>query len=272
MNSTDGYSSVDALPPSPFQWNILEQTRVEKAASDAGFDIGLTREGSWLVFRSSAFPQRLGVEQQTANSYRVGFSDLACGKAMSEECSLLVVQKEGLWPMVASNVTGYDFLYHLLFRAASLCRVLTKEALGQFREVTGDMPASTEAERLVIQRVGQDIFRRGLIGYWQGRCAVTQLDVVPLLRASHIRPWAACDTNAQRLDIFNGLLLAPQVDALFDGGWISFSDAGKLLVSESLPATAHEAVGLRLGWALSAITDFHGEYLAYHRLNVFKGR
>jgi putative restriction endonuclease len=272
MNSPDGYSSVDALPPSPFQWNILEQTRVEKAASDAGFDISLTREGSWLVFRSSAFSQRLGVEQQTVNCYRVGFSDLTWGKAVSEDCSLLVVQKEGLWPTVAINLTGYDFLHHVLLRATSLCRVLAKEVLYQFQAATGDLPASTEAERLVIQRVGQDIFRRGLIEYWQGRCAVTQLNVVPLLRASHIRPWAACDTDAQRLDVFNGLLLAPQVDALFDGGWISFSDEGKLLVSESLPTAAHEPVGLRLGWALSAITDFHGEYLAYHRVNVFKRR
>jgi putative restriction endonuclease len=165
-----------------------------------------------------------------------------------------------------------DFLHHVLLRATSLCRVLAKEVLNQFQAATGDLPASTEAERLVIQRVGQDIFRRGLIEYWQGRCAVTQLNVVPLLRASHIRPWAACDTDAQRLDVFNGLLLAPQVDALFDGGWISFSDEGKLLVSESLPTAAHEPVGLRLGWALSAITDFHGEYLAYHRVNVFKRR
>ena len=93
MNSADGYSRVDALPPSPFQWNILEQTRVEKAASDAGFDIGLTREGSWLVFRSSAFSQHLAVEQQAANTYRVGFSDLTWGKTVSEDCSLTVVQK-----------------------------------------------------------------------------------------------------------------------------------------------------------------------------------
>jgi hypothetical protein len=165
MNSTVGYSSVDAVSPSPVQWNILEQTRIEKAASDGGFDITLTREGSWLVFRSSAFSQRFGVEQQSAHTYRVEFSDLTWGKAVAEDCSLLVVQQEGLWPIVASNVTGYDFLHHVLLRAASLCRVLANETLGQFRAATVDLPASTEAERLVIQRVGQDIFRRGLIEY-----------------------------------------------------------------------------------------------------------
>jgi hypothetical protein len=270
MNSTVGYSSVDAVSPSPVQWNILEQTRIEKAASDGGFDITLTREGSWLVFRSSAFSQRFGVERQSAHTYRVEFSDLTWGKAVAEDCSLLVVQQEGLWPIVASNVTGYDFLHHVLLRAASLCRVLANETLGQFRAATVDLPASTEAERLVIQRVGQDIFRRGLIEYWQGQCAVTQLDVIPLLKGSHIRPWAACDTDVQRLDVFNGLLLAPHVDALFDGGWISFSDSGEVIVSELLPISARSHLGVRPDWKLASVTDCHKAYIAYHRDKVFR--
>lgn len=270
MNSTVGYSSDDAVPPSPVQWNILEQTRVEKAASDGGFDITLTHEGSWLIFRSSAFSQRLGVEQQSAHTYRVEFSDLTWGKTVAEDCSLLIVQQEGLWPIVASNVTGYDFLHHVLLRAASLCRVLANEALSQFRAATVDLPASTEAERLVIQRVGQDIFRRGLIEYWQGQCAVTQLNVIPLLRASHIRPWAACDTDTQRLDVFNGLLLAPHVDALFDGGWISFTDSGEVVVSELLPIPARSHLGVRPDWKLASLTDCHKAYIAYHRDQVFR--
>lgn len=44
-----------------------------------------------------------------------------------------------------------------------------------------------------------------------------------------------------RLDVFSSLLLAPHLDALFDGGWVSFDDAGELLVSSMLP---HEALGL----------------------------
>jgi len=50
---------------------------------------------------------------------------------------------------------------------------------------------------------------------------VTGLAMSKLLRASHIKPWAACAADAERLDVYNGLLLAPHLDALFDAGLIS---------------------------------------------------
>jgi len=57
-----------------------------------------------------------------------------------------------------------------------------------FRIETADLPRSTEAERWVVQRVGQDLFRAALLDFWQGRCCITGLDVDELLRASHIKP------------------------------------------------------------------------------------
>ena len=95
-----------------------------------------------------------------------------------------------------------------------------------------------------MQRVGQDIFRRGLLEYWDGRCAITGLAVPELLRASHIKPWAACDTDAERLDIFNGLLLAPHLDAAFDAGFITIAKDGAVLVSNTLPPHAWSPIGL----------------------------
>lgn len=58
--------------------------------------------------------------------------------------------------------------------------------------------------------------RVALLDFWQGRCCVTGLDVAELLRASHIKPWARCESDDERLDVFNGLLLSPTMDALFD--------------------------------------------------------
>ncbi len=54
------------------------------------------------------------------------------------------------------------------------------------------------------------------------------------LLASHIEPWAACETDAERLDVYNGLLLAPHLDAAFDQGFISFAADGELMVSPQL--------------------------------------
>ncbi len=70
----------------------------------------------------------------------------------------------------------------MLRRAGRLALLVAGEAVRQFADEAQRLPATTEAERPVIQRVGQDIFRQSLIDYWRGRCAVTGLDVLPLLR------------------------------------------------------------------------------------------
>jgi putative restriction endonuclease len=46
------------------------------------------------------------------------------------------------------------------------------------------------------------------VDYWGGRCPISGVDQPELLRASHIKPWADCSTDAERLDVFNGVLLA----------------------------------------------------------------
>ena len=103
------------------------------------------------------------------------------------------------------RVSDIARLHPLLRRAFQLSRTLPDALLRVFQDETAYLPRATEAERLVVQRVGQDIFRRCLLEYWDGRCAITGLAVPELLRASHIKPWAACDTDAERLDIFNGI-------------------------------------------------------------------
>jgi len=75
------------------------------------------------------------------------------------------------------------------------------------------------------------------------RCAITRLAVPELLRASHIKPWAACETDAERLDVYNGLLLAPHLDAAFDQGFISVADSGDVIVSPALDVDARQVLG-----------------------------
>jgi hypothetical protein len=65
----------------------------------------------------------------------------------------------------------------------------------------------------VLQRIGQDIFRDRLMNYWQRRYPLTGISDPVLLRASHIIPWADCQSDAERLDVHNGLLLSALWDA-----------------------------------------------------------
>jgi predicted restriction endonuclease len=106
--------------------------------------------------------------------------------------------------------------------------------------------------------------------YWQGRCCVTGLDVPELLRASHIKPWALCDSDDERLDVFNGLLLAPHVDALFDGGWISFDDSGAVVFSPALSSEAAVRIGVSSSWRVRTLAAAHRVYLGYHRTHKFR--
>src|SRR5690606_34400174 len=63
----------------------------------------------------------------------------------------------------------------------------------------------TERTSEVRQRIGQDVFREALMDLWQGRCALSGVELPPvLLRASHAKPWAESN-DTERLDPFNGL-------------------------------------------------------------------
>lgn len=82
-------------------------------------------------------------------------------------------------------------------------------------------PATTEREGLVVSRVGQGYFRNQLIDKFDYKCAVTGSGVKTVLIASHIVPWREA-TDAERLDVNNGILLSLLYDALFDTHLISF--------------------------------------------------
>lgn len=235
----------------------LERIRIEKAAADCGFERqAIFNEGGQLELRSATFPEVVFVRLATPLGYQLTASVptlLATGSGDGE----LVVE-------------GIEQLYQALQHAAATARTMPNRVADQFRAKTKTLPKTTEAERLVVQRVGQDLFRSALLDYWQGRCCVTGLAVPSLLRASHIKPWAKCASDDERLDVFNGLLLAPHLDALFDGGWISFSEQGGMLVSKQLSAAARTQLGIDPSWSIESLKGAHMGYLAYHRENEFQ--
>jgi len=94
--------------------------------------------------------------------------------------------------------------------------------------------------------------------------------VPELLRASHIKPWALCATDEERLDVFNGLLLAPHLDALFDGGWVTFSSSGAMLVSQSMHQDAMDTLGLQTDLGIQELSSAHQSYLEFHRHRVWR--
>lgn len=264
-----GGGSITKVGSAGISAGALTQTRIEKAAQDAGFDLSASVEGEWSVFHSTAFPQALGVTSLPDGGYRLGLPDAVVGRQIGAEFGIEVDEAAERWAILLTPVRDYQTLHEVILRVAEMCRVVAGAALKEFEQATRKRPDTTEAVRLVVQRVGQDIFRKSLLDYWGRRCSVSGLAVPQLLRASHIKPWADCDSDAERLDVFNGLLLAPHLDALFDGGWVTFTDAGEMLVAEKLDAASRDRLNLSGTERISGLTDRHCAYLAWHRERRF---
>lgn len=111
-------------------------------------------------------------------------------------------------------------------------------------------------------RVGQDIFRDRLLDYWGG-CAVTGCDVSQILIASHIVPWSEA-SDLERLDVYNGLPLTPNLDRLFDQYFISFDENGLLHTASSLSKASLATLGIVPGMKLRKMVPEHVPYLTKH--------
>jgi hypothetical protein len=128
----------------------------------------------------------------------------------------------------------------------------------------------TTRKAVVEARRGQGRFRLNVEDIEQG-CRVTRVTDRRLLRASHIKPWRSCTTSVERLDGNNGLLLSPNIDHLFDRGYISFRDDGRVLVSPHIEAAQIALLGVAMAPPLSVgnFSQSQATYLTFHRESVF---
>ena len=128
--------------------------------------------------------------------------------------------------------------------------------------------APAEKRQLVSARAGQGRFRAA-VERLETACRVTGVLDRRHLRATHIKPWHACD-DPERLDGANGLLLAPHIEHLFSRGHISFADNGELLISEHLNRFVKKAWGLERARSAQPFRPEQRAYLRFHRHEVFE--
>lgn len=102
-----------------------------------------------------------------------------------------------------------------------------------------------------------------------GSRASTGLAVPEFLRASHIKPWAECERDAERFDVYIGLLLAPHLDAAFDCGFITMADDGTVIVGGALDEGARSSLGVDEPLCVREFFEGHRSYLSWHRERVF---
>ena len=96
------------------------------------------------------------------------------------------------------------------------------------RDIPQDLVGETKL-RQVKTRVNQNIFRQIVLANYEGKCALTGIDLSELLVASHIIPWA--DNEQERLNPENGICLSSLYDKAFDKGLISFTNEQRVIFS-----------------------------------------
>lgn len=249
--------------------NLLERALVEKAGREYGWENVIESADDRIVLASARHRGQATIAVDAGvGGWRMEFPAGRLARELDRTLPGLV-RGEGYFA-----APDMDTLAALLHRAAELSLSLPDQAAHTFRERAAKELAviasrGTEVEHLVRQRVGQQVFREALLDYWGGACAVTGLELPDVLRASHAKPWADCETDEERLDVFNGLLLVADLDALFDRGLITFAENGALRVSGKLDATQREKLHLDAALRLRWLAPEHEPYLRWHRESVF---
>lgn len=120
----------------------------------------------------------------------------------------------------------------------------------KYEKVIKDIPQGIVGEtkvREVKTRVNQNVFRQIVLANYDGKCALTGIDLSELLVASHIIPWA--ENEQERLNPENGICLSSLYDKAFDKGLISFTNDQRVIFSVRLK----ENVG----------KDYYAKYFAF---------
>lgn len=141
------------------------------------------------------------------------------------------------------------------------------------KHVNGEQPDDKDKQEGLAHakiRLNQTTFRKNVRQFWGDMCCVTGCSQVDILVASHIKPWRVCKKNSECIDAYNGLLLIPNLDSLFDAGYISFQDDGTIMVSPHLSPEDARILGISESAHISGLQAQHHRYLEYHREHLFR--
>lgn len=239
--------------------DLVVQIEAQKAAFDNGFRIERGVEGPWLRFASTNAKGDIWITAPSASG--PWFLSLS-HTGVAAEFGGGTARGPGI---ATFSYASRQDLHDAIARAYRLGVSLPDAPLHAFQAATQALPRTTETERMVVQRVSQDIFRDALLKYWNECCPLTGISEPALLRASHIIPWSRCESDAQRLDVHNGLLLSSLWDSAFDSGLVSFTDEGDVLFSPKLSEPTRELLLAGAATRLTGLTSAHRSNLAFHR-------
>lgn len=208
---------------------------------------------SWLKFLS----QRYSIDNSISDDY----IDFIIEKEKSFLNTRAIYSTERDLVNFKSALRKYQAFVHSDFH-----KMQEETILAEVERVNRDNSiSSTERTAIIKSRIGQGDFREKLIGFWKG-CSISGCQMTDILIASHIKPWRI-SSNQERLDTFNGLLLLPNYDKLFDKGYISFDIKGRIVFSNFFPESDRVLLKIEKSTHLIFVSDNHKPFLTYHNQN-----
>lgn len=254
--------------------SLTQKNYVLKANTNSGYWFGIWKkklEGYRSLFNSDFNVILFGSETEESDFYIIPFSAI---EDLLSEGNLYSFKGGQRW-------IG-DIRNHILkFRHSTIQRniseffsipqlsidkpFLQKESLNDY--------AIENAKREIQIRIKQSVFRKKVLENFGNKCCLTGITENELLVASHIIPWAAkIDT---RLSPHNGLCLSVLYDNLFDKGFFTLSDEGRVIVTSKLSSLSLQ-VKKWLDEIADRIISFPEKYeiskeaLTHHRSKIFE--
>lgn len=164
--------------------------------------------------------------------------------------NLKLVEWKKTMPKLAdwSNQRVLDFCLWLrrenkITNKEELCNNAVIEEVEKIEEEISFLNVDGASKKAIVNvRINQGKFRGDLLKRYN-RCCLCGMENSELLIASHIKPWAESEPE-EKLDIDNGFLMCPNHDRIFDKGYITFDDDGKIIISNRLKESDRELLNV----------------------------
>lgn len=140
-----------------------------------------------------------------------------------------------------------------------------------YAQAVTEAPEQKKQQEIRKAREGQGKYREQLLEQCRF-CPITMISDERLLIASHIKPWAASEDN-EKIDPYNGYMLSPMFDKLFDKGFITFTESRHVILSDFISPFTWKQIGIKNDTFIKALPmdDKRIQYLDFHHQSVFKG-
>ena len=187
-------------------------------------------------------------------------------KLNDDQFKLLVSTIQNYNPDFDLSLCGIDEKSSTKNARTSQDRKIALESQKIEKEIKAFNLKGKERQSFVKVRVNQGEYRKRLLSLYD-HCCLCGVSDSRLLIASHIKPWIDSDEN-EKTDVFNGLLLCPNHDKLFDSGFITFDDGKKIVVSDQLSESDCKNMNIKADMKVDC-NDSCMNYMKYHRERIF---